>query len=124
MRARNPSVAKSQLVRDLTNSGVAIVTSALQIGATGTWGADLAFNTTDDAYPGSYPECIMVAWAQSARTLHSRAAWVERPTEESETYLAIVQLLEAAEQELYPAKQVSFEVTGIAGITVMHITAD
>ncbi len=49
---------------------------------------------------------------------------IERPTEESETYLAIVQLLQAAEQELYPAKQVSFEVSGIFGITVMHITAD
>ncbi len=49
---------------------------------------------------------------------------IERPTEESERYLAIVQLLEAAEQELYPAKQVSFEVTGIAGRTIMHITAD
>lgn len=49
---------------------------------------------------------------------------IERPTEESERYLAIVQLLEAAEQELYPAKQVSFEVSGIFGITVMHITAD
>ena len=49
---------------------------------------------------------------------------IERPTEGSLTYLAIVQLLQTAEQELYPAKQVSFEVTGIAGRTVMHITAD
>ena len=49
---------------------------------------------------------------------------LETPTEGSETYLAIVQLLAAAEQELYPAKQVSFEVTGFAGITVMHITAN
>ena len=49
---------------------------------------------------------------------------IERPTEESETFLAIVQLLQAAEQELYPAKQVSFEVTGFTGVTVMHITAN
>ncbi len=49
---------------------------------------------------------------------------IERPAEMSKTHLAIVQLLEAAERELYPGKQVSFEVTGIAGVTVMHITAN
>ncbi len=49
---------------------------------------------------------------------------IERPTEQSETYLAIVQLLQTAEQELYPGKQVSFEVTGFTGRTLMHITAN
>lgn len=49
---------------------------------------------------------------------------IERPTEQSETYLAIVQLLQTAEQELYRDKQVSFEVTGFTGRTVMHITAN
>ncbi len=49
---------------------------------------------------------------------------IERPAEMSKTHLAIVQLLEAAERELYPGKQVSFEVTGIAGVTIMHITAN
>ncbi len=46
---------------------------------------------------------------------------IERPTEGSETYLAIVQLLQTAEQELYRDKQVSFEVTNLFGTTVMHI---
>ena len=49
---------------------------------------------------------------------------IERPTEQSETYLAIVQLLQTAEQELYRDKQVSFEVTNLFGRSVMHITAD
>lgn len=49
---------------------------------------------------------------------------IEKPAEMSEAHLAIVQLLQTAEQELYRGKQVSFEVTGIAYVTVMHITAD
>ncbi len=74
-------------------------------------------------YDGAFLDVIVVFPKNKIDDVIIKAD-IERPTEESKKYSAIVQLLEAAEQELYPAKQVSFEVTGFSGITVMHIAAN
>ena len=42
----------------------------------------------------------------------------------SGTYLALHQLLDDAEQQLYPGKQVTFEVLNEYGIFTMQITAE
>jgi hypothetical protein len=73
-------------------------------------------------YDGSYLE-IVVEFPKDQIDDVIIKADIERPGEMSEAHLAIVQLVQTAEQELYRGKQVSFEVTGFAGRTVMHITA-
>jgi len=49
-------------------------------------------------------------------------ASLEKPTEVSETYLAIQDLLDNAEQQLYPGKQVTFSVLNEYGFPSMQIT--
>ena len=73
-------------------------------------------------YDGSYLE-IVVEFPKDQIDDVIIKANIERPGEMSEAHLAIVQLVQTAEQELYRGKQVSFEVTGFAGRTVMQITA-
>lgn len=47
---------------------------------------------------------------------------MEKPTEMSETYLAIQDLLDNAEQQLYPGRQITFTVLNEYGIPSMQIT--
>ncbi len=74
-------------------------------------------------YDGSYLE-IVVEFPKNQINDVIIKADIEKPREVSEAHLAIVQLLQTAERELYPGKQVSFEVTNLIGRSVMHITAD
>ncbi len=74
-------------------------------------------------YDGAYLE-IVVEFPKDQIDDVIIKADIEKPREMSDVHLAIVQLLQTAEQELYRGKQVSFEVTNLFGRTVMHITAD